>query len=287
MNIVINVVKEGHAPTEEVRQYFGDPHAPRIFVLNGHSRNYAATAEDASFSIKSMPRGQARYRIDGSDHHLSPGSALLVNGEQRYEMEFRKGIPSESFCLFFDFALVKQAWGGRREFPNVIFRPQSGFAARLDELRANLPNESLSALRLEEQLIELLNAATSAADLHRGQARAIPAQKQSVRALLLARLDRARSVIEDDPVHADLNALAMTSGLSKFHLVRLFRAVHGMPPMAYAKRIRMERAAELLRRTRKPVSDIAADLGYEHLSAFTRAFYAHAGLSPSAFRVAK
>ena len=56
--------------------------------------------------------------------------------------------------------------------------------------------------------------------------------------------------------------------------------------MAYAKHIRMERATELLIRTRLPVTDIAADLGYEHLSAFTRAFLKHFGVSPLAFRVA-
>ncbi len=144
----------------------------------------------------------------------------------------------------------------------------------------------LSPARLEEQLFELLDAATETADLHRGQVRAIPAQKHAVRAALLAKLDLARAHIEGDPVRADLDALAAVCGLSKFHLVRLFRAVYGAPPMAYARRARMERAAELLKRTKKPVTDIAADLGYEHPSAFTKAFQSHAGLSPLAYRAA-
>jgi AraC-like DNA-binding protein len=201
-------------------------------------------------------------------------------------MEFREGASSESFCLFFDTVLVQSAWGVPREFPNLVFRPDSVFALKLAELRANLLNTSLSAARLEEHLLELLGAATGTADLHRGQARSIPARKSAVRVALLAKLDQARACLEDDPLHADLDAVASACGLSKFHLVRLFRAVYGLPPMAYAKRSRMERAAELLKRTKKPVTDIAADLGYEHLSAFTKAFQAHAGLSPLAYRAA-
>lgn len=285
MNIFLNVVKEGDMLQDEVRRHFGNRTDPRIFVLNGHSRKYVASAE-APFSIKSMPRGRSRYTLDGRDHHLSPNAALLVNGDQHYEMEFREGLLSESFCLFFDEALVKSAWGSPREFPNLAFRPDSAFAQKLAELRANLPNANLSGARLEEHLLELLGAATQTADLHRGQARQIPARKPSVRDALLARLETARSLIEDDPTRADLDSIATASGLSKFHLVRLFRAVYGAPPIAYAKRVRMERAADLLKRTRKPVTDIAADLGYEHLSAFTRAFQAHTGMSPLAYRAA-
>ncbi|MFZ1990758.1 MAG: AraC family transcriptional regulator [Alphaproteobacteria bacterium] len=283
MRIQLNIVNQDKPG--EVRRFFGNPDEPYVYVLNGHSRKYVAVAE-APFSIKSMPRGQARYTVDGRSHHLAPGAALLVNGDQHYDMEFREGLASESFCLFFDAALVESAWGKAREFPNLVFRPDSAFARKLSELRANLLNANLSGARLEEHLLELLGAATQTADLHRGQARAIPARKAAVRAALLAKIDSARSRIEDDPARADLDAIAAASGLSKFHLVRLFRAVYGAPPMAYAKRIRMERAAELLKRTRKPVTDIAADLGYEHLSAFSKAFQAHSGVSPLAYRAA-
>ncbi len=140
MHIVLNIVKEGDAADDEVRRHFGNRADPRIFVLNGHSRQYVASADDAPFSIKSMPRGSARYRIDGRNHHLAPGSALLVNGDQPYDMEFREGLSSESFCLFFDAALVRAAWGGSREFPNLVFRPSSAFAHKLAQLRDNLLN---------------------------------------------------------------------------------------------------------------------------------------------------
>jgi len=82
--------------------------------------------------IKSMPRGGARYRVAGTDHHLSAEAALLLNDSQPYEMEFAKGAASESFCLFFDRALAKQAWASEfeserepSEFPTLVFRPRS------------------------------------------------------------------------------------------------------------------------------------------------------------------
>jgi AraC family transcriptional regulator len=82
----------------------------------------------------------------------------------------------------------------------------------------------------------------------------------------------------------DLGALAREAALSAFHFQRVFRGLVGETPLELHRRLRMERAAERLCRTRTGVTAIAFDSGYDTHEAFTRAFGQRYGLSPSAFR---
>ena len=106
----------------------------------------------------------------------------------------------------------------------------------------------------------------------------LPAKRARTRRLLLGLLQRAREMIEDHRGWPpSLEVLAQASCLSRFHLLRLFKAVFGASPMAYAERCRMERARGLLRHTPLSVAEVAGRLGYESQSAFAKAFRRHAG----------
>jgi AraC family transcriptional regulator len=58
----------------------------------------------------------------------------------------------------------------------------------------------------------------------------------------------------------------------------------GEGPAQHARRLRLERAALELRWTDKPADRIAAEHGYGHRESFIRAFRAHFGAAPAAFR---
>jgi len=82
----------------------------------------------------------------------------------------------------------------------------------------------------------------------------------------------------------DLGALARDAELSPFHFHRIFRGMTGETPLELARRLRLERAAWQLSRTGATVTDVAFDAGYETHEAFTRAFRAAFGTSPTGFR---
>lgn len=82
----------------------------------------------------------------------------------------------------------------------------------------------------------------------------------------------------------ELEALAASAGLSPFHFHRVFRGMVGETPMELARRLRLERAAFQLVSTELSVTQLAFAAGYETHEAFTRAFRAHYGLSPSDYR---
>ena len=77
------------------------------------------------------------------------------------------------------------------------------------------------------------------------------------------------------------------SGKAAEHLCRLFRKEMGMSIIAYVKRMRMQRAAQLLRESVEPVSAIAARVGVPDPNYFCRAFKSVTGLTPSEYRSAQ
>ena len=78
--------------------------------------------------------------------------------------------------------------------------------------------------------------------------------------------------------------LAEQAFLSRFHFDRVFREIVGEAPGEMERRLRMERAAAQLRDTRRDVTEIAFDAGYETLEGFSRAFRRAYGLPPSHYR---
>src|SRR6185312_15395750 len=109
--------------------------------------------------------------------------------------------------------------------------------------------------------------------------------RAATRAHLLRLLERARGhIIDRDGVGVDLAALAREAGLSRFHLLRLFKSVYGLTPMAFAERVRINQAAKALRETDRPIGEIAAAAGYASPSAFAKAFRRCRGAAPTAAR---
>lgn len=81
-----------------------------------------------------------------------------------------------------------------------------------------------------------------------------------------------------------LDELAGVACFSPFHFHRVFRALTGEGVHEHVRRLKLERAAQRLKLQEQPVTDLAFEAGYESHEAFTRAFHAMFGMSPSDFR---
>lgn len=78
--------------------------------------------------------------------------------------------------------------------------------------------------------------------------------------------------------------LAARIFLSPGHFSELFSREVGMPPAAYLRRLRLEKARTLLRETDLPAGQIALDTGFGDAAHFSRAFRAVYGVSPLGYR---
>ncbi len=79
------------------------------------------------------------------------------------------------------------------------------------------------------------------------------------------------------------DTLAEKCRMSNVYFRKLFTAVYGTSPIAYARDLRIRKAKEMLKGDYSTLSDIAISLGYPSLYDFSRDFKKHTGVPPSKY----
>lgn len=100
-----------------------------------------------------------------------------------------------------------------------------------------------------------------------------------------ARLCRSRDFLAaslDQQVHLDDTASAAC--LSPFHYHRMFARAFGETPHDFVRRLRMDRARQLLAQEHLPVTEVCLAVGYESLGSFSMLFRSLVGCSPVEYR---
>jgi AraC-like DNA-binding protein len=102
------------------------------------------------------------------------------------------------------------------------------------------------------------------------------------------RVERAKELLARNLAHPPtLEMLGQEVGCSPFYLSRSFSREVGFTIPQYLRRLRMERAAELLRSGRYNVTEAATEVGYSSLSHFSKAFCETIGCCPVLYPAAK
>jgi AraC-like DNA-binding protein len=98
----------------------------------------------------------------------------------------------------------------------------------------------------------------------------------------VARVLRYLESAYDDPVSP--STLARKAGMTAARFARIIKRIHGISPMQLITKTRITVGCRLLRDTDASIAQIALDCGFADHSAFTRAFRAVTGMSPSEYR---
>ena len=98
-----------------------------------------------------------------------------------------------------------------------------------------------------------------------------------------AAVAKACRLIENEPEMPSLNALAAAAGFSRFHFHRVFKAITGVTPKAYAEGQRGRRVREELKRQRT-VTEAIYGAGFNSNGRFYAASSALLGMTPKKFR---
>lgn len=97
---------------------------------------------------------------------------------------------------------------------------------------------------------------------------------------------QARELLDDcysDNTHTSLEALAARTGVTPFHLVRVFTRTVGISPHRYLVQTRLRHAAELLA-LGTPCSFVAAMTGFADQSHLTTQFKRYVGITPVSYQ---
>lgn len=102
------------------------------------------------------------------------------------------------------------------------------------------------------------------------------------------RVARTKELLARDLVNPpSLEQIGQEVGCSPFYLSRSFSREVGLTIPQYLRKLRMERAAELLRSGRYNVTEAALEVGYSSLSHFSKAFCETIGCCPVLYPAAK
>lgn len=103
--------------------------------------------------------------------------------------------------------------------------------------------------------------------------------------MTVPKLLRAKDYIEANlSRRLSLDRIAEAAALSPYHFARSFKAATGLSPHRYVTQRRIEVAQVLLRSTRKPIGEVARQVGMPNQSHFSSHFRALVGCTPKEFR---
>ena len=230
--------------------------------------------------------GRGGYVVDGQRYLLQPGDAVLIGGRSAHRPELEEDSAYERIIIYIDPGFLQQASTADCDLLS-LFSGQRGHVLRLKEnqrkkvfslaaaLEKELAGESfgreiLSAGALLRLLVEI-----GRAQRQEGALNPDPVTPDDPRVVeWMHYLDRHLS--ED----LDIDRLAEHFFISKFHMMRLFRAQTGFTVYTYLQQRRLMAARHLIERGMR-ATEACYRCGFRSYSSFTRAYNKHFGTTPT------
>lgn len=249
-------------------------------IVSGASTYAEFSPFRQTLSIKSARGGTEQYLVGGRRVAVDDDSWLVLNDGQVYSSVLAGERPVYSFCVFFRPRLAAEMYATLRTSParaldgddvplrqlefGEQLRPRDDrVIPALERLQRRVADGLDDADEFEEEMQQLACALLLAHDFSLQRAASLPSMRAATRAELLRRVDRATDyLLCTYTAPFELERLAEVAHLSKFHLARLFRAVHGMPPYAFVQRKRAVAARRLLSTTEMPAERVAEAVGF-------------------------
>ena len=249
---------------------------PRTAVASGAAAHQAV-------ELTLIEAGTVRYEIGGREHVVTAGDVMVVPHEADHRTTFLTEMRGIALWIGADLIReVSDAMGPEVSrgvlTPGVMLRGNAGHGSDGRRMRS---------------LLRIL--ADEVRDAEPGHTRAAEALADSVVIEMLRRAPRSAKTLGRDPrvarAIAQMNAsfadalgvddLAKTANMSRFHFSRLFRDEVGQAPYQYLLKVRLARAAELLRGGHSSVTEAALAAGFTDFSRFSRMFKKHTGKLPT------
>lgn len=271
------------------------------FIIHQYARQYQWSG-DCFLSIKSFYNGTARYSVKQRQYSVNDSNYLILNECTRYNLVLDHTEPIESFCVFFspefvgktisdlgssdeqllDDALQKT---GDIQLLERNFRHGGNISEILRYGRGFFASDRFK-MEKEEFYHDLLTSIIVQNSSSLGEAFQLTSKKKSTREELYRRLYYAKDFMDCNYTEdLTLKKLAEIAQLSENHFLRNFRQVFDRSPFQYLTELKINEAKRQLLQTDKPISTIAADVGYSSLSNFSHYFKTRVGVSPTALRI--
>ena len=226
--------------------------------------------------------GEGELEIEGQKQRVRPGDILLIPRGIQHAYKARPSNPWTIYWTHFhghhapDFI---QHIAARKTGQNQLVIP-IGIHSRLASdfealLEARESTYNINAyICAANQLRQILSHIALLKPLARHKQSGDGLDIERVHSLMQARIHE----------QLDLDTLAETVNLSKYHFVKKYKEITATTPINHFIQLKIERACHLLDTTNNHVNEIAFSVGYEDAYYFSRIFKKLMGVSPSQYR---
>lgn len=274
-------------------------------IMNTHTSNVERDSILGPFSVFLNVAGTSKVKVNTKWFSVSSDVYCLSNKGQEYDLHIPRGEKAETFNIHFGDVLYD-------DVINVLSRKQGSLLDDTSEASLCsfelLPKSAYlntdTSLKMStlyqycqsnkgdystdiefEWLSDLLSLILTDSFNKLRKIENMDALKKATRMELFRRVSMAIDFLHENifkEVHLD--ELSSHCGLSKFHLLRVFKEIYGYSPRQYMDQLKLAKAKDLLRKPEIELIEIALFLGFSELSSFSRFFKQRTSLSPNHLR---
>ena len=273
----------------EFRRYFYSKWGRENAIVSGRVRHAEYPLFTQTLSIKAAWGGRECYYIGGRTVAVDDDNYLIINDQRTYASSLVTDRQMRSFSIFFRPGLAEETLGALRrpvksdldaggdapaiavEFAESLHPHDQLVTPLLRYIAAQVDAGVEDEMWYEEQFSFLLERMFRAHGELLALIDSLGLARQVTRREILRRIGWSTDYINTYFMRElSIEDLARAATLSKFHFIRLFRAVHGSTPFAYVQRKRAAEARRLLMSTKLDQDQIAARVGFQSRSTMFR-----------------
>lgn len=258
----------------------------RLFHLNSPSGAKVEYHYHEFCKLLLLVSGRGGYVVDGQRYLLQPGDVVIIGSRSAHRPELEEDSAYERIIIYISPEFLQQSSTADCDLPD-LFSARHGHVLRLKEaerkkvfaMAAGLEKE-LSSEGYGREILSNTELLRLLVEIGRQQRRndaqnPHPEIPQNPRVLEWMRyIDK--HLAED----LDMDLLAERFFISKYHMMRLFRAETGFTIHTYLMQRRLLAARQLIEKGMR-ATEACYRCGFRSYSSFTRAYNKHFGATPT------
>lgn len=264
-------------------------------VIESSLSHFDQSISTKNYSLKIPVNGSEYYSTGNVLNKVDPGTFMLVQPGEDVRAVVDAQSPVLGKCIYLDKDDFDRAWAIISN-GDVLDQCGTTAAPELYSGKYRMEEDKLGGLLRELMFTKshhltdevYLKLATGLVEQQMGAVemmKRLQVKKRTTKKEVYDRLMVARMYIYDNyPEDIDLDVIALNSGLSKFHLLRLFKSVFGCTPYQMLTERRLEKARELMALGKYSLEDVAHLSGFNQRRTFTASFKRKFGVSPKSYQ---
>lgn len=229
--------------------------------------------------------GAGKLTVEKSEYHIQAGDLVLLPRGKSHAYHAEHSHPWTIYWIHFagpradDFIdYIANSAGPGDNTPSYV-TPLGMHSRLVGEFEALLGSRQTSYdlngfIHASSLLRQLLTLIAEIRPLARQQEAANSLDLERIHSLMQARVHE----------QLDLDTLAATANLSKFHFVTKYKELTGTTPINHFIHLKIEKACYLLDATNNAIGEVSFAVGYDDAYYFSRIFKKVMGISPTQYR---